>query len=271
MDTPADHAATFDAASAGFARIAPVLWNPLGERLVRAGAPVAGERVLDVCCGTGASALPAARLVGPAGAVDAVDVADGMLAVGRAAAGSDLPWLRFIPADVTTWTGDAPYDLVQSGYGVFFLPDMDADSRRLASLLRPGGRFAVLAWSSGALRTFATCVLRAYEQVSGERPEPSRNLDAAARIDSRDGVTAWLGAIGLTPVAAEHIDHTLELDEALSWDLVMGTGYRALVSDLSVDDLERMRCALLDNLAAAGVDHFDAGSVLGVGVRPGVR
>lgn len=267
MDTPADHAATFDAASAGFARIAPALWNPLGERLVEGSAPAAGERVLDACCGTGASALPAARRVGPSGAVDAVDVSDGMTAVGRAAAGTDLPWLRFTTADVTTWTGDAPYDVVQCGYGVFFLPDMDADSRRLASLLRPGGRFAVLAWGSGAITAFSTCVFRAYEQVTGERPEPSRNLDAAARVNSRDGITLWMSSIGVTPVEAHDLEHIVVLDEQVSWALVTGTGFRALIAELADDDLRRMRSAVLDNLAQAGVDHFDAGSVLGVGVR----
>lgn len=262
-----DYGATFDAARTEFGQLAPLLWNPLGERLVAATAPVAGERVLDACCGTGASALPAARRVGPTGAVDAVDLSDGLLGVARGIAGSDLPWLTLTCSDVTTWTGSAPYDVVQSGYGVFFLPDMDADAGRLAGLLRPGGRFGVLAWHKDAMDAFARCLLGAVELVRGERPPPARARAAANRIETPDAMAAWLTAIGLTPTHTARVDLLVPLDETVSWKLVLGTGFRAMLDGMAADDVERLRTALLDNLAAAGVDHFDARSVVGVGVR----
>ena len=42
-----------------------------------------GARVLDVCCGTGSSAIPAAELVGPSGFVIGIDLADRLLALAR--------------------------------------------------------------------------------------------------------------------------------------------------------------------------------------------
>ncbi|MGW7755582.1 hypothetical protein ACWGK6_29425, partial [Streptomyces violaceusniger] len=45
------------------------LWGPLGALATGVSRPRAGERVLDACCGSGASALPAARAVGAAGQV----------------------------------------------------------------------------------------------------------------------------------------------------------------------------------------------------------
>jgi ubiquinone/menaquinone biosynthesis C-methylase UbiE len=51
-----------------------LLWDPLGEAYVDLVAPAPGDRVLDACCGAGASAIPAARAVGASGTVDAVDL-----------------------------------------------------------------------------------------------------------------------------------------------------------------------------------------------------
>ena len=62
-------------------------WAPL---LVNAARPTAGERVLDVACGTGVVARIAAERVGPSGRVVGVDLNPGMI---RVAAG-DAPRAR---------------------------------------------------------------------------------------------------------------------------------------------------------------------------------
>ena len=59
---------------------------PVSEALLALAAPRAGERVLDVGCGCGASTLEFARAVGPAGQVTALDISAPMLAEGRARA-----------------------------------------------------------------------------------------------------------------------------------------------------------------------------------------
>ena len=68
-DTAADH---FDDEPLGF-------WKRIGERTVDRLALSAGANVLDVGCGTGASALPAAQLVGPNGFVMGVDLSARLL------------------------------------------------------------------------------------------------------------------------------------------------------------------------------------------------
>jgi ubiquinone/menaquinone biosynthesis C-methylase UbiE len=45
-----------------------------------------GGAVLDVCCGTGASAMPAAERVSPTGRVVGIDLADRLLDLARAKA-----------------------------------------------------------------------------------------------------------------------------------------------------------------------------------------
>src|SRR5215831_1227728 len=67
----------FDAEPLGF-------WSRYGQRTVERVGLRRGDRVLDVCCGTGASALPAALAVGSEGAVIAVDLSEELLKLGRA-------------------------------------------------------------------------------------------------------------------------------------------------------------------------------------------
>lgn len=51
-----DHTAAFDAATADFGRSRPLLWQPVSAGTVELKHPGPGERVLDACCGDGASA-----------------------------------------------------------------------------------------------------------------------------------------------------------------------------------------------------------------------
>jgi trans-aconitate methyltransferase len=237
--------------------------------LVERAQPRPGERVLDACCGTGASARPAARMVGDAGRVDAVDLSGALLDAGRQTA-PGMPQLRFIQGDVTGWSPpDGAYDLVQSGFGVFFLSDMDAGSRHLISLLRPDGRFAVQSWREGALADFARCLLEAVaEQVPERAGRPPAGKSAGDRISAVAGMREWLTSLGLTQVQVGESPYMVPLTETLAWDLVRGTGFRELIAACDAETTRRVRDGLLARIAQRGLTALDAGSLIGTGIRP---
>ena len=79
-------AATYNAASDHYDDEANVFWERFGRRTVERLQLASGAHVLDVCCGSGASALPAASAAGPTGSVLGVDLAENMLALARAKA-----------------------------------------------------------------------------------------------------------------------------------------------------------------------------------------
>lgn len=257
---PAQQAAIGEVFSAGaeeFHRWSPLLWDPVGQATAEVSAPALGERVLDACCGAGASALPAARAVGPDGLVDAVDLAGALVALGeRRARQEGLANLRFHEHDVTAWAApDGGYDLVQCALGVFFFPDMGRDTAKLAALLRPGGRLAVTVWEKGALGGWGQAFKRAVET---ERAWPgSSQSDQLARIDTADALAAWLEGLGLSSPHVVRRDLAVPLTPATAWDLAVGSGTRALLHGLAPDAVDRVRARFTTALEAAAVTDLD--------------
>src|SRR5262249_14597809 len=75
---------TYNAASDHFDEPALSFWDRYGRRTVERLSLQPGAHVLDVCAGSGASALPAAERVAPDGRVLAGDLALGLLVLARA-------------------------------------------------------------------------------------------------------------------------------------------------------------------------------------------
>src|SRR6266540_700831 len=71
-------------AAADFYDASPLsFWDYFGRRTIELASLPVGSRVLDICCGAGASALPAAEAVGQTGAVIGVDLAKALLGSAR--------------------------------------------------------------------------------------------------------------------------------------------------------------------------------------------
>jgi demethylmenaquinone methyltransferase/2-methoxy-6-polyprenyl-1,4-benzoquinol methylase len=125
------------------------LWRIATRRAV---APRAGERILDLAAGTGASSVSLAR----SGAqVVAADFSPGMIAEGRRRHG-DVPGLSFAPANATDLPFvDDEFDAVTMSFG---LRNVDEPRKALAELYRvtkPGGRVVICEFSHPPSRAFA--------------------------------------------------------------------------------------------------------------------
>lgn len=116
--------------------------------LIDAAAPAAGERVLDIGCGAGASTFALARAVGARGEVLGVDVSAPLLERAEARrrelqAGN----IAFLQADAQVHRFEpGAWDLAASRLGTMFFADTAAAFRNLCSALRSGGRLVFVAW-----------------------------------------------------------------------------------------------------------------------------
>ena len=139
---------TYNAAADFFDASPLSFWHYFGRRTIELLSLSTGSRVLDVCCGTGASALPAAETVGPTGEVVGVDLARELLELARAkAVRQRLANIQFEVGDMLSLRFPVEsFDAVICVFGIFFVPDMVMAVSELWRRVGPGGRLAVTTW-----------------------------------------------------------------------------------------------------------------------------
>ena len=187
-------ARTYAAAADHYACAALGFWDRFGAATVSRLRLAPGQTVLDLCCGAGASALPAARAVGPTGSVVGIDVAAPLLDAARARAEREgLRNVEFRLADARfTRLRDDSFDAVVCVFGVFFVPDMAAF---VAEIWAPGygtrslKRPLVSRGSSGRTTSGTSCSAPATARPSRalHRPSGRRCTTASSRLSDREG------------------------------------------------------------------------------------
>jgi SAM-dependent methyltransferase len=141
-----------------------------GETLVRDLGIAPGMRVLDVGCGDGTTAVPAAQLGAD---VLGVDIASNLVAAGNARAREfGLDNLTFQEGDASDLKdlGDEQFDLVVSIFGAMFAPRPFDVAKELVRVTRPGGRIVMGNWIPGD-PTLVAQILRISSSYSPQPPE----------------------------------------------------------------------------------------------------
>jgi demethylmenaquinone methyltransferase/2-methoxy-6-polyprenyl-1,4-benzoquinol methylase len=122
------------------------------RRTVRMAGLKGGERVLDICCGTGDLGLMFAFADPSPAQVIASDFTREMLAIAQQKATNSpvrkdrvAASMKLCQADALRLPfADATFDVVSVGYGVRNFQDLDAGLREMARVLKPGGRTVIL-------------------------------------------------------------------------------------------------------------------------------
>jgi SAM-dependent methyltransferase len=127
-----------------FGQVAKIIETGAEEFIARL-ALKPGTRVLDVACGSGNLAIPAAR----AGAiVTGVDIAPNLLEQARARAEAEGLNIQFDEGDAENLPyADAAFDEVVSMFGAMFAPRPELVAAELVRVCRPGGRIAMANWT----------------------------------------------------------------------------------------------------------------------------
>ena len=151
------------------------------SEVIRAVAPLPGERVLDLAAGTGTSSQPFAD----AGAeVVPCDFSLGMLQVGK----EHRPHLPFTAGDGTRLPfADATFDAVTISFGLRNIVDPEAGLREMLRVTRPGGRLVVCEFSHPTWAPFRTVyveyLMRALPPIARAVSLQPRRLRLPRRVD----------------------------------------------------------------------------------------
>jgi ubiquinone/menaquinone biosynthesis C-methylase UbiE len=260
-------AATYDAAADHFDDDPLAFWERAGRATVARLALPAGARVLDVACGSGASALPAAERVGPSGMVLAVDLASQLLALGRAkAAARGLANIEFRQADMERLDLEAhAFDAVICVFGIFFVDDMSALVASLWRLVRPGGQLAITTWGP---RMFEPGSALFWTAIRQERPELYRAFNPWDRITDLEALRQMLraGGIEVAEIVPEAGNQALSSPEDF-WTVALGSGYRGTIDQLEPAARERVHQATLAALRAQDVRAIETNVIYALATK----
>ena len=169
--------------------------------LTRSGV-AAGERVLEVGCGTGAFTVPLAEAVGEHGEVLGADISAAMLASARKRLGeAGLSNVTLTEADAQTHEFEPDrFDLIASRFGVMFFADPRAAFANLLRAARPRGRLCFACW--GPLEANCHWLIPyevALRHLGPPAPKPPRAPGPMAFADP-DYVRSFLGAAGFEAI-----------------------------------------------------------------------
>jgi ubiquinone/menaquinone biosynthesis C-methylase UbiE len=222
-------ATTYNNASDHFDDSPLAFWGITGRRTVERLHLMPGSSVLDVGCGTGASALPAAEIVGPSGSVLGVDLAEKLLEKARMKATQrHLDNVKFRLADMMTLGfPDHSFDAVVSVFSIFFLPDMEAAIQELWRMVKPGGKLAITTWGPDFFEP-AYAVWR--EAVRTMRPDLYNAFNPWDRITTPEQLRQLLerGGVFGAEIMPEQGNQALQSAHDW-WTIVLGSGLRGTV------------------------------------------
>jgi trans-aconitate 2-methyltransferase len=137
------------------------VWR-FGANLVGELNPQAGERILDLGCGTGQLT---AQIAQSGAAVTGLDHSAEMLAEAR----KNFPDLAFVEGDAADFHFPAPFDAVFSNAALHWVKDADGAVRSIARALRPGGRFVAEFGGRGNIANVQAALRTVLGPVADER------------------------------------------------------------------------------------------------------
>ncbi len=208
---PEDVAGMFDGVAKRYDRTNTVLsgGNAVLWRMatVRAVAPEAGERILDVAAGTGTSS---AALQRNGAHVVALDFSPGMVAEGR----RRHKKVEFVEADAQKLPfGDNEFDAVTISFGLRNVADPKVALGEMYRVLKPGGRLVICEFSRppiaifrAAYNTYLSKIMPLVADRTSSNPEAYGYLaESIAAWPDQGELSQWIRAAGFTRVAHRNL------------------------------------------------------------------
>jgi ubiquinone/menaquinone biosynthesis C-methylase UbiE len=186
------------------------------------------DRVLDVGCGFGDTALKLAEIVGRDGTVVGVDCCDSFLDYARnEAKTADVRNLSFIRGDAEISLPSGDFDVVFARFGTMFFANPVAGLRNMRKSLRPGGKMVHIVWRNRADNPWLSM---AKDIVLQFLPQPG---DAAQTcgpgpfsMANEDMVRMMMESAGYTDIRFQRVDALVsvgdDVKDAIAFQLAIG-------------------------------------------------
>ena len=259
---------TYNAAADFFDASPLSFWDYFGRRTIELASLPSGSRVLDVCCGAGASALPAAEAVGPRGNVIGVDLAKQLLELARTkAVQRRLGNIEFEVGDMLSMRfPTASFDAVVCVFGIFFVPDMVKAVSELWTRVRPGGKLAVTTWGPNFCKPANDAFWRSIKNV---RLDLHKGFNPWDRIDSPASLRGIFDQVRIASPTITREDRLHPINSAEDWwTIVLGSGYRGTIEQLNLVERQRVKEANLAFIRDEKISAIETNVLYALAAKP---
>ena len=187
-----------------------------------------GDRVLDVGCGFGDTAIRLAALVGPDGSVTGIDCCDAFLDdARREARARGLTNVSFVRGDAEIVLPTNQFDFVFARFGTMFFANPVAGLRNMRKALRPGGRMVHIVWRTRADNPWLSM---AKDIVLRFLPPPGEDAQTCGpgpfSMTNEDTVRAMMTAAGYGEIEFRRVDAPVlvgkDVSDAIAFQLAIG-------------------------------------------------
>ncbi|MBL4613572.1 MAG: class I SAM-dependent methyltransferase [Magnetovibrio sp.] len=187
-----------------------------------------GDKVLDIGCGFGDTAIKLAHRVGPQGSVLGLDCCDTFLEYGtRQAKAEHLTNVDFINGDALVYPFEPEYDFVFSRFGTMFFSNPVAAFRNMRKALKPGGIVTHIVWRD---RTDNPWLSMAKDVVLEYLPPPGDDAQTCGpgpfSMSNQEMVTAMMKSAGFEEIHFERVDAPVlvgkTIEDAIGFQLSIG-------------------------------------------------
>ena len=271
MATPVDAKqramSTYNAAADFYDHPVNTFWEWYGQQTVSRLRLEAGAENLDVCCGSGASAILAAKAVRPNGFVLGVDLAENLIEPAKTKAKErDLENIEFRVADMLDLdVAPSTFDVVICVFGIFFVPDMQQAIQTLWKFVRPGGRLAITTWGP---RFFEPVNTAFWNAVRNERADLYKGFNPWDRISEPESLRALLWSTGAEkPELSRKTGGIACAHPKTGGRWFLGTGYRGTIEQLDAAQRERVRKHCFEYVRTNGVESVEANVLYGLATK----
>jgi ubiquinone/menaquinone biosynthesis C-methylase UbiE len=187
-----------------------------------------GDRVLDVGCGFGDTAIRLAERVGPQGMVVGIDCCDAFLDIARKeVAARGLKNVKFMRGDAEIALPAENFDFVFARFGTMFFANPVAGLRNMRKALRPGGRMVHIVWRRRADNPWLSM---AKDVVLRFLPEPGADAQTCGpgpfSMADEQMVTGMMRAAGYENIEFRRVDAPVlvgnDVKDAIEFQLAIG-------------------------------------------------
>ncbi|HBR48053.1 MAG TPA: SAM-dependent methyltransferase [Afipia sp.] len=232
-----------------------VVLAPVSKILIDRATVKAGEAIIDVGCGCGATSFDLLKQVGATGRVTGIDISEPMLGRARKLAPANAP-VEFVLADATVYPfAPESADMLFSRFGVMFFAQPTDSFANLRKALRPGGRLAFACWRTPRDNPWMMLGLQEAYKFVPKLPEVKPDDPGPFSFASEERVRGILSDAGFSDIKMERADLSLDiatgrgLEAAIETVLAIGPASRAL-DNQPPDRIEAATQAIRTMLAA---------------------